>query len=231
MKLSVQLVNPGGQLFVRPCDRRIRDDVADGQRPHPGSRYAQHRQPTTQLRAGAGIDDAPESDPAMGRRTHGAMLARGIYRGSGSVLGAHVLRRPAGNGELRMLGMITPGKPVAILEQHLSLRRHQHRTEGLIASGQCFCRQFNASLQVLAILLTDHGISPSDVAGPLRVQCGGAGRSIAAGARWIPKGMTIENLAPFVDGDTCATSTPYRQPQRRTRPLSDLMQTGLAGSM
>lgn len=55
--------------------------------------------------------------------------------------------------------------------------------------------------------------------------------SIPAGARWIPKGMTIEYLAPFVDGDTCAISTPYRQPQRRTRALNDLTQTGLAGSM
>src|SRR5690554_7281425 len=91
----------------------------------------------------------------MGRRTHGAMLARGIYRGSGSVLGAHVLRRPTGNGEFRMLGMITAGNPVAILEQHLTLSRHQHRTEGLIASGQCFRRQFNAPLQVLAILLIE----------------------------------------------------------------------------
>src|SRR5690606_37038226 len=109
MKLSVQLVNPGGQLFVRPCDGRIRDDVADGQRPHPGSRYVQLGQPMAQLRAGARIDDAPQSDPAMSGRTHGAMLARGIYRGTGSVLGAHVLRRPTGNGEFRMLGMITTG--------------------------------------------------------------------------------------------------------------------------
>src|SRR5690554_1184113 len=102
----------------------------------------------------------------MSGRAHGAMLARGISRGSGSVLGAHVLRRPTGNGEFRMPGTTTAGTPVAILEQHLTLSRHQPRTEGLIASGQCFRRQFNAPLQVLAILLIDHGISPSDVAGP-----------------------------------------------------------------
>lgn len=119
------------KLLERAFHNRTTDHFADWQRPDPERRNSQFGKPFRHLGCRACINDPPKSNPAMGGRAHGAVFARGIHRGRGTILGIHVVRSPSGDGELRVLRVVAPSDAVMVFEQNMTLRGHKHRAEWL----------------------------------------------------------------------------------------------------
>src|SRR6478735_2234193 len=119
-RLLETIDDPAGEFYVRlgrrygnpdqqpPPDKafdvRVDDHVADAERPHGRGRAAELRVPLAPLGRGRRDHDPPESHPGVGGRAHRAVLGGGVDGRPGALGGGQVLSRPAGDGELRVLG-------------------------------------------------------------------------------------------------------------------------------
>ncbi|MNN87987.1 hypothetical protein D3C81_2056160 [compost metagenome] len=87
----------------------------------------------------------------MRRRTHRAVLTRGIHSARRALRRRHVVGRPTGNFKFRMLGVIAARDVVMVFKQHLAIGGHEHGTKGLITQFQRALGQLDAAGQVLFV--------------------------------------------------------------------------------
>src|SRR5690606_4080193 len=93
-------------------------------------------EPVLELGRGGDVDDPSQTDPGMGGGAHGAVLARGVDRGSRPFLWGEVFGGPTGELELRMTGAVARRDSIAILGQDLSIGTDEHGAEGLVTRLQ-----------------------------------------------------------------------------------------------
>src|SRR5699024_5702159 len=145
-----------GQGIHRTVHGDVGHDLADRQCSYRSRGHTPLLQPRTQLGRGTGVHDPSQTHPTVRGRTHGAVLTRGVDGRLGAFGGTHVGRRPPDDRKLRMLGTVTPGDVVVILEEHLTVRADQHRTERLVPRPQGLGGQIHRTPQVPQVVIVHH---------------------------------------------------------------------------
>lgn len=161
MQTTVQVAHLVRQARHWAIHPGVRYNIPDGQCPHGRRRNVHLGKPLGELFRRTDIDDSPQTDPTMRRRTHWTMLSRCVDRRRGPLRRSHVLRGPARQRELRMLCGIPRGNAIAVLGEHTPVSAHQHRTEWLIPCIQRVARQLHATTQIRHFGITDHGLAPT----------------------------------------------------------------------
>jgi len=150
VQLSDLLVESGD----RTEDGNVGHDPRDGQRCHRRRRDAPALQPGGQLCRGVDVDDASESDPAVCRGAHGAVLAGGEHGRPGPLVWRQVLRSPAGKGDLRVAGTVTVCHSVTVLLKSGAVLGHQYGAERFVTRLERFLRELDAPAYVRPVGLS-----------------------------------------------------------------------------
>src|SRR5699024_414518 len=105
-------------------------------------------QPGDELLGGVHVHNVAEADPRVGGRAHRAVFAGGVDGCFRPLLRTHVLRRPPGEAEFRVPGLIAAGDPVAILGADVSRRVDEDGAEGSVPGLECLAAKLDAAAKV-----------------------------------------------------------------------------------
>ncbi len=151
VRAPVQFADARRELGLGPLHRDARGDLSNRERPDGQRRRAERVEPVRQLGGRAGVDDAAEPGPAVRRRAHRAVLARGVDRRRRARVGVLVGGGPLRQFELRVLRRVAGDGAVAGLAEHVAVRPDQHGAERLVARVQGLLSQFDATAQVVGV--------------------------------------------------------------------------------